>query len=184
MNGTDTLARYRGWFIALGVALIALGTVAIATAIVTTLISVVVFGWLLLLGGIIEAVHAFWVRPWSGLLLQLLLGVLNIVVGFLIIANPGVGALSLTLLMAAFFFVGGLFRIIAAAREHFPGRGWAITGGVINVLLGVLIWIHWPTTAFWVIGTFIGVDLIVTGWWFVSFSLLVPRQIGPRTESA
>src|SRR5258707_15621660 len=122
MNGYDEVKRNTGWFVALGVALIVLGTIAILTAVLTTLVSVMVFGWLLLIGGIIQSVHAFWVRPWSGLLLQLLIGVLNIVVGLLIVANPGAGALGLTLLMAAFFIVGGLFRIITAVRDRFPGR--------------------------------------------------------------
>ncbi|MDB6068195.1 MAG: acid-resistance rane protein [Pedosphaera sp.] len=181
MNGIDNIARHRVWFIALGVALIALGIVAIATAILTTLISVVVFGWLLLIGGVIQSVHAFWVRPWSGLLLELLIGVLNIVVGLLIVANPGVGALGLTLLIAAFFIVGGLFRIIASADNPFPSRGWAIAGGLVNLLLGILIWAHWPATAFWVIGLFIGVDLIFTGWWFITLAFLTRKTITPAT---
>ncbi len=179
MNGYyyDEIKRNRGWFVALGIALIILGTIAIGTAVFTTLISVMLFGWLLLIGGIIESVHAFWVRPWSGLLLQLLIGVLNIIFGLLIVANPGASALALTLLMAAFFVVGGVFRIVTAAREHFPGRGWAIFSGCINILLGILIWAHWPTSAFWVIGLFIGIDLIFTGWWFITLTVLIRPQI-------
>ncbi|MDB6017971.1 MAG: uncharacterized protein JWR19_2460 [Pedosphaera sp.] len=179
MNGIDSIdnnvRNFKGWFVALGVVLIVLGTIAIAAAVVTTLVSVMLFGWLLLLGGIIQSVHAFWVRPWSGLLLQLLIGVLNIIVGLLIVANPGASALALTLLMAAFFFVGGVFRIITAVRDHFPGRGWALFSGCINILLGVLIWAQWPASAFWVIGLFIGVDLLFTGWWFITLTLLSRR---------
>jgi uncharacterized membrane protein HdeD (DUF308 family) len=165
----------------LGVALIVLGTVAIIAAVATTLISVMVFGWLLLIGGIIQSVHAFWVRPWSGLLLQLLIGVLNIVVGLLIVANPGASALALTLLMAAFFVVGGIFRIVTAAEEHFPGRGWALFSGLINILLGILIWAQWPASAFWVIGLFIGIDLIFTGWWFIALAAMAKRLTSPTT---
>lgn len=177
MNGYDEIKRNTGWFVALGVALIVLGTIAIITAVFTTLISVMVFGWLLLIGGIVQSVHAFFVRPWSGLLLQLLIGVLNIIVGLLIVANPGASALALTLLMAAFFIVGGLFRIITAAREHVPGRGWTLFSGIINILLGVLIWMQWPASAFWVIGLFIGIDLVFTGWWFIALSLMSRRLI-------
>ncbi|MDB6020583.1 MAG: uncharacterized protein JWQ04_440 [Pedosphaera sp.] len=184
MNGYDGIKKHMALFIALGVALIVLGSVAIIAAVATTLISVMVFGWLLLIGGIIQSVHSFWVRPWSGLLLQLLIGILNIIVGLLIVANPGASALALTLLMAAFFTVGGVFRIVTAADEHFPGRGWALLSGLINILLGILIWAQWPSSAFWVIGMFIGIDLIFTGWWFIALATLARRLTGPTTTTA
>ncbi len=183
MNGYDNydnIARHRVWFIALGAALIVLGIIAIGASFATTLISIMVFGWLLLIGGIFQGVHALWVRPWSGLLLQFFIGVLNIIVGLLIIGNPGSSVLALTLLIAAFFMVGGVFRIITAASEHFPGRGWALFSGLVDVLLGLLIWAHWPVSAFWVIGLFIGIDLIFTGWWFVALALTERRLSLPR----
>lgn len=173
----NDVRRNSGWFVGLGIVLIVLGTVAIATAVFTTLISVMVFGWLLLIGGIVQCIHSFWVRPWSGLLLQLFVGALNIIVGLLIVANPGASALALTLLMAAFFIVGGLFRIITAVREHIPSRGWALFNGIINILLGIMIRMQWPASAFWVIGLFIGIDLVFTGWWFVTFSVMARRLI-------
>ena len=190
MNGYETINPYdriktkMGWFIALGVALIILGAVAIGEAVVATLISVMVFGWLLLIGGIVQAVHAFWVRPWSGLLLQLFIGILNIIVGLLIVANPGASALALTLLMAAFFVVGGVFRLVTAAEEHLPGRGWMLFNGLIDILLGILIWAHWPSSAFWVIGLFIGIDLIFTGWWFITLGTVARRITRPTITSA
>ncbi|MDB6064695.1 MAG: uncharacterized protein JWR26_903 [Pedosphaera sp.] len=175
MNGYESISERRGWFIALGVALIVLGMIAIAMAVLTTLISVMIFGWLLLLGGIVQSVHAFWVRPWSGMVLQLVIGILNLVVGLLIVANPGASALALTLLMGAFFIVGGLFRVITAAVRHYPGRGWTMFSGIINLLLGVLILAQWPASAFWVIGMFIGIDLVFTGWWFIMLIMLTRR---------
>lgn len=179
MDAYDSVRRHSGWFTTLGAALIILGVVAIAMAIVTTLISVMIFGWLLLIGGIMQTVHAFWVRPWTGLLLQVLMGVLNIIVGLLIVGNPGASALALTLLMAAFFAVGGVFRIVNAVDEQFPARGWAIFSGFVNILLAILIGARWPASAFWVIGTFIGIDLLFTGWWFVTLSTLAKRG-GPQ----
>jgi uncharacterized membrane protein HdeD (DUF308 family) len=173
----ENVRRHTGWFIALGVALIVLGAIGVAAVVATTLVSIIMFGWLLLVGGIVQIVHAFRVRPWTGLLLQLLVGILNIVVGLLIIANPGSSALALTLLLALFFIVDGIFRVVMAVPEQFPGRGWAIFSGIINVLLGLLIWVHWPTSAFWVIGLFIAVDLILTGWWFVALGIAARRII-------
>ncbi|HZV33394.1 MAG TPA: DUF308 domain-containing protein [Verrucomicrobiae bacterium] len=185
MNVYDEVRRHTPWFIVLGIALIILGIIAIWAAAVATLISVLLFGWLLFIGGIFECVHAFWVRRWSGLLLQLFLGILNIIVGLLIVANPGASALALTLLMAAFFVVDGIFRVVNGIDEHLPGRGWAMFSGIINIILGILIWVHWPVSAFWVIGMFIGIDLLFTGWWFVTLGTVARRITDPTvTPSA
>jgi uncharacterized membrane protein HdeD (DUF308 family) len=159
-----TLRGRWGWFVALGVGLIVLGTIALGAAALVTLASVLFFGCLLLVGGVIEAGHAFWVRHWSGLVWHLFAGLLKVVVGVLLIANPGVGALSLTLLLAAFLMVGGLFRISAAIAHQFPGRGWVLLGGIVTLCLGVFIWAQWPVSGLWVIGTFVAVDLLFDGW--------------------
>src|SRR5690349_20544423 len=100
MNGeSEHLKERTGWFVALGVALIILGVIAMGEVVATTILSVLVFGWLLIIGGAFEMVHAFWVRPWSGLLLQLAIGILYLVVGLAIVANPGASAVALTLLI-------------------------------------------------------------------------------------
>jgi uncharacterized membrane protein HdeD (DUF308 family) len=179
MNDYADIRRHPGWFIALGALLIVLGLIAVSASVATTIISVILFGWLLFIGGVFEAVHAFWVRPWSGLLLQLFVGVLSVIVGALMITNPHASAAALTLLLASFFIVGGIFRVMLTAHEHLPGRGWAIFSGAINILLGVLIWLKWPASAFWVIGLFIGIDLLFTGWWFVMLGTTARRLI-PR----
>ena len=156
--------RHSGWFVALGVALIVLGVIALGAVGFVTLASVLLFGWLLVIGGIMHSVHAFRVHPWGGFTRHLLGGVLSLVVGLLIVANPAAGALSLTLLLAAFFLVGGIFRIVAAMSFQFPGRGWAVLGGLVTLLLGIMIWSEWPVSGVWVIGTFVGIDLIFDGW--------------------
>jgi uncharacterized membrane protein HdeD (DUF308 family) len=158
------IKRHSGWFIALGVALIVLGVIALGAVGLVTLASVVLFGWLLVFGGIMHGVHAFRVHPWGGFTRHLLGGVLSLVVGLLMVANPAAGALSLTLLLAAFFMVGGIFRIVAAVSFRFPGRGWAVFGGLVTLVLGAMIWSEWPTSSIWVIGTFVGIDLIFDGW--------------------
>ena len=179
MNGYDDIRRNTGWFIALGVLLIVLGVIAVGAATTATLFSVMFFGWLLIFGGILEAVHALWVRPWSGLLLELLVGILNVIVGFMIVTNPAASAAALTLLLAAFFIISGIFRLVINARDQLPGSGWSIVSGAVNILLGILIWLHWPASAFWVIGLFIGIDLLFTGWWFIMLGAGA-RRVAPR----
>jgi uncharacterized membrane protein HdeD (DUF308 family) len=126
-----------------------------------------------------ETVAAFWAGQWSGLFLHLLSGVLNVVVGVLILAHPGAVAVGLTLLLAVFFLVAGLFRIIAAVALRFPNWGWAFFGGGITALLGAMIWAQWPSSALWVIGTFVGIDLLFRGWAWVMFALAARQGLRP-----
>jgi uncharacterized membrane protein HdeD (DUF308 family) len=181
MNGHENVRKFSGWFIALGVALLVLGVIGLIQVVTTTLFSVIFFGWLLLIAGVVQVVHAFRVRPWSGLMLQLLIGILNIVVGLFIIANPGSSALALTLLLSYFFIIAGIFRIVMAAGEHVHGRGWATFSGIIDVLLGILIRAHWPSSALWIIGLFIAVDLLLTGLWFITVGFGARKVIAEAT---
>ena len=161
---SEELKHHWRRFVVLGAALIALGVVALGSVGITTMTSVFVFGWILIVAGILETVHAWRIRGWSGFTRHLLGGVLSFVVGGLIVTNPAAGMLSLTLLMAAFFIVDGIFRIAMVLAFRFPGRGWAVAGGIVTVALGTMIATEWPVSAVWVIGTFLGIDLIFDGW--------------------
>jgi uncharacterized membrane protein HdeD (DUF308 family) len=162
--GDEHLKRRWIWFVALGVVLVLLGAVAVGWAFLATIASVIFLGWLMLAGGILQAVHAFSNRRWGGFFLELLAGVLYVVVGVMMILNPAAGALALTLLIAAFLIVGGAFRIAAGLSARFHHQGWLVLHGAINVLLGILIWTQWPVSGLWVIGLFVGIDMIFNGW--------------------
>lgn len=170
-----------GWFLALGVALVFFGTIALGSSVLATLASVVFFGWLLLFAGAVEAVQAFWQRKWGGFFLHLLSGILSVVVGLIIVANPGAGALVLTLVLAVFFMVAGMFRIIAPLVMRFPHWGWMLLSGLVSLMLGILIWQQWPVSGLWVIGTFIGIDLIFSGWTWIMLSLAARRLAAQGT---
>ena len=165
------LREHWKWFLALGITLIILGFIAVGSSVLVTVASVIFLGSLLLIGGIVQTAYTFTIRKWSGFFLSLLSGILYAVVGFFMIMHPTASALSLTLLIAAFYIVGGIFRIISSAYMRFEHWGWALFSGAIKFLLGVLIWLGWPQTGFWVIGLFIGIDLIFYGWFWVLLSL-------------
>jgi len=176
------LKKLGSWFLFLGCALVGLGILAIAAAFSATLATVLVFGVLLLSGGVVQLVNAFLARTWKGFALHLLAGVLYLVVGGLMIENPVSAAAGLTLLLAAVFLIVGAVRLIYAALHPFAGRGWALFGGFISMLLGIAIWKQWPYSGEWVIGLFVGIDLVFSGWSWVMLGLLVkapPRQAGP-----
>jgi uncharacterized membrane protein HdeD (DUF308 family) len=167
-----------GWFAVLGVALVALGLVALGSLFVASLATAVFIGTLLLIGGVAEVVGAFWCRAWSGFFFHLLAGVLSAVVGLLFLAAPVDALFTLTLLLAAMLLVGGTFNIVAAVSYRFTGWGLLLLGGVIDVVLGVMIWRAWPEAALWVIGLFVGINLILRGvnWLGLGLALrTVPR---------
>ncbi len=143
--GLQELKKNWGWFLALGVLLIVLGAVAIGRAWLVTLASMVFFGWLLIIAGVVEAVHSFWrQRNWSGFFLDLLTGVLYAVVGLLVVSNPLQTSAALTLLISMFLIFGGVFRIAAALSVRYPHWGWVLLHGIVQLALGVMIWRNWP----------------------------------------
>ena len=96
------VGQHWGWFLAMGIFMVIIGTLALGSSVAVTLFSMLFLGWLMIIAGVVEAVHAFWKKAWGGLFLHLLIGVLYVVVGFMVLANPGASALSLTLIMAIF----------------------------------------------------------------------------------
>lgn len=159
----DEPRRHRGWLIGLGVVLAVLGLVALGAAVATTAISVVLLGGLLVIGGIAEIVHAFSAPRWGGVALSLLGGVLYMVVGWLLLARPVESAVTLTLLLAAFLMVSGLFRVLAVPILRLRHWGWVMASGIVSFLLGVAIWAQWPVSGLWVIGAYVGVEMLVFG---------------------
>ncbi len=179
--GVEELKKKWGWFLALGVLLIVVGTIALGSAFLMTVFSMVLLGWLMVFGGILEAVHAFACKKWSGFFIDLLTGLLYLVVGFMILANPAATAEVLTLLIAVFLIFGGIFRVVLSIGVQYQNWGWLLLHGVISVVLGVLIWRQWPESGFWVIGMFVGIDMIFNGWTLVMLSLAAKNM--PTNEA-
>jgi uncharacterized membrane protein HdeD (DUF308 family) len=161
------------WFLMLilGVALIVVGMVAISATWIAGLATVVVLGSLFLCGGAFEVINAFCARCWRGFGLHMLAGILYAVLGLLMVTWPGQAATVFTLMIAAGLFLGGLFRIVASIIGRFHGWGWSLLNGVITLVLGALIWREWPESAYWVIGLFVGIDMVFAGMSWVMTAL-------------
>jgi uncharacterized membrane protein HdeD (DUF308 family) len=169
----QALQKYRPWFMALGIAIVVLGAIAISWACLATITVTAtwLFGFLLLGGGIAEIINSFWVGRWSGTLVHLLIGVLYAMVGILIIDQPETATVQLTLLIAIFLMVSGILRVIFAISERFAGFGWVLLNGAVTFLLGLLIYKQWPGSSLWVIGLFIGIELIFNGWAWIMLAI-------------
>jgi uncharacterized membrane protein HdeD (DUF308 family) len=160
-----------GWFLALGILLMILGIGIISSAYYSTIFSVIIFGLFLIGAGIVQIIQAFLARKWSGLFLSLFLGILYIITGIFCLGNPTVAALSITFWIAAFCLVVGLFKMISSLILRFDEWGWVFFNGLVTFLLGLMIYNSWPVSGLWVIGLFIGVDLILAGWSWLVLSL-------------
>jgi uncharacterized membrane protein HdeD (DUF308 family) len=165
----EELREHRRWFMVLGILLIVLGLVAMVAAFAATMATVLFFGILLLIAGLVQILHALSAMRWQGFLIHLLGGVLYAAVGLLILIDPVAGAIGLTMLLAVFFIVSGVFKVTLGVQAE---SGWFAFSGGLDLLLGVLIWAGWPDTATWVIGLFLGIELLFAG---VSLLLIASR---------
>jgi len=165
------LALHWWWFLALGAAMVILGIVAISSALIATIAAVTVFGILLLVAGVGQLVMAFWAGRHSGAVMDVLVGVLYVVVGFLITKAPVENAIVLTFLLATFFFVGGIVRVVAALMHRYPNWGWNLLSGAAAIILGLFIIEDWPVTGLYVIGLFLGIELLFNGWAWIMLAL-------------
>jgi uncharacterized membrane protein HdeD (DUF308 family) len=151
------------WFVLLGLGLMALGLAALVYAPFVTKAFMWVFGVLLIFGGVLTVGSAFFIGGWGGFFLTLLLGVLQLVAGTLCIREPADAAVVYTLMLTAFLLVGGLFRVIAALTSRFRAWGWVLAHGLVSVLLGVTILLQMPEAGLFILGLFIGIELIFSG---------------------
>jgi uncharacterized membrane protein HdeD (DUF308 family) len=154
-----------GWlFMAvMGVALMILGMACIGSAYIATEMAILTFGIFLLVGAVFHVVFGIRTRRGGGFFIHLLAGILYFIAGLFMLQDPVGVAVAVTLLIAAFLFVGGIVRIVLALTEHFPHWGWVLLNGVVSVLLGGAIWRHWPWSGLWVIGLFVGIEMLFSG---------------------
>jgi uncharacterized membrane protein HdeD (DUF308 family) len=152
---------FLGW----GIALVLLGILAINYSTFTTLVSVITIGFFLLFAAILVIIDAFhfWKGKGGTFFLQLLMGLLYLFVGLSFIFSPMLGSLSLTFLMGTLFVILGVYRIFGSFSFGLPGRGWILFSGFITLLLGILILTGWPSTGLYIIGLFLGIDLLFLG---------------------
>jgi len=171
--GVNEIRSSWGWFLILGIMFMLFGAVCIVGNITATFATMLVLGWLLMISGVFALIQAFRVHTWSGFFLYFLSALLRGFTGYLLVRYPDIGAASVTLILASFFIVGGLFRGIGAAMLKFPRWGWATFSGVLSVALGIMLLAQWPVSSVWFIGFAIGVDMVFDGASFVSLAMAI-----------
>jgi uncharacterized membrane protein HdeD (DUF308 family) len=163
-----------GWIVALGVVYVVAGFIALGSIVTATVASVFVVGVMMIVAGVAELINAFQIKSWGKFLLWALLGVLYIVAGFVTFENPLLAAVLLTLLLGASLVASGILRIVLAfnMKREMPWI-WVALSGAITLLLGVLILARWPINSVYILGLFLGIDLIFAGagWIGLGFGL-------------
>lgn len=183
----QSIAHTRGYwwvFLLLGALLVVGGVVALSYPFFATEAAVLVFGVVLIVCGVFTVLGAFWAGKLSSLMLQLLVGILYVVAGMAIRDSPIEATAVLTLFTAAFFIVVGSFRVVVSVIERFPQWGWVLVNGIITFLLGVIIYDTYPSSALWLIGLLLGIDLLFNGWSWIMLAFFLKAMPEDEEKAA
>jgi len=156
--------RVTGWSIALSVLMIIAGVLAIASPLLAGVFVTRLVGWLLLFSGALHFIYAFRGGGVTGVLWEILVGVVYALVGIWLLANTAVGLATLTFVIALYLFVEAILEFAESYMLRYEsGSGWLVFDGVIKLLLAFIIWSNWPTSKVWAIGTLVGVSMLFSG---------------------
>ena len=166
------LQKNWGWLLALGILFIVIGTFGLGRVFLTTILSVLFFGVLMLVGSVVQLIGSFRLEGWKNILWQIIVAILYAVSGFVILSDPLLASVMLTAILAGSFIISGIMRIIGAFQiRGAPGFMWMLIGGLISIGMGVYVFAKFPGSALWVIGLFVSVELIINGWSYVTVAL-------------
>lgn len=165
-----------GWFVALGLLFALTGAYALVAVVPATLVSAIWIGAFLLVAGIGETIAAFQFKEWGRFALWLLMGLVYIAAGVITFVNPLAAAVSLTLIAGIALLVAGAVRIwLGFNMKGAPAWGLVVFAGVTSLILGVMILAQWPASGLYVLGIFLGVDLLFSGAGWISTGLTIRR---------
>ena len=155
--------------IAIGALLAVLGVLAMMAPLISGIAVTVLVGILMIAGGMMQTFFAFKAESFGKGVLVFLFGGLGVVAGVIILMTPQTSLAFLTMLVAAFFAASGITDIILGFKKRpDEGWGWLVFSGGLSVLLGLLIMAEWPFSGLWVIGFFVGLRMLVSGWVLMS----------------
>jgi uncharacterized membrane protein HdeD (DUF308 family) len=175
-NPSEMVRRASTLSIVWGVLLVALGVLAVGSPLVAAVAVNVVISWLIVVAGVIHLAVAFHRREVGSIIWRILVGLAYVFFGVYLIAHPAIGVASLTLVLASLFLVEGIFDIALFFQVRaVQGSSWILIDGIITLLLGLMIYLQWPSSSSWAIGTLVGVSLIVSGVTRVMMSFAVRK---------
>jgi uncharacterized membrane protein HdeD (DUF308 family) len=160
----ETVRRHSLWYLVQSALMIVGGLIALVYPILSSFAVVIFLGWVLIISGIVQGISLIGAQNVPHFWLQLVSVVLSVIVGVLLLRHPGVGLLTLTLLLIVFFMVEGISKLIFALTiRPFPNWGWVLASGIVGILLSFYLWASLPITAIWLLGVLLGIQLICEG---------------------
>ena len=181
----EIVRKASGWSTVWGILLIIFGMLAIGSPFVAAVAVNVLIAWLIVLAGVVHIVLAFHAHGAGSMIWKLLVGVAYLCFGAYLIMHPVLGVASLTLVLASLFLIEGILEVILFFKMRpLKGSNWMLVDGIITLLLGLLIYMQWPSSSLWAIGTLVGVSMIISGIARVAMSLAVRRATTDVTRLA
>jgi uncharacterized membrane protein HdeD (DUF308 family) len=167
----------RGWAIAGGIAMIVLGCFALADQFVSTAAVATFIGIILMFGCAFQLIKLFSIHGWKSHLWYALVAIAYGVAGYVFIVHPFKAAIAFTLFLGWAILIGGIFRAFLAfkMKDH-KGAGWILFSAAISILLGGLIISQWPYTGLYILGLFLGIELIFGGIGWLGLGLSAPKN--------
>lgn len=170
------LQRNWGWLLGLGILFVVLGFIGLGMTVGITLLSMFFLGVIFIVAGVAQIIDVFKCHHWRGIVGHALIAILYIMGGGLVIYDPFLASALITGLLAWVLIIIGITRLIMAiVLRHSAGWGWLLFAGLTAIVLGILILVHWPYSAMWIIGMFISIELIVDGWTYIFLALGMRR---------
>ena len=170
--------KITGWYIVMAVVFIVLGILAIVEPMVAAIAVALLAGWLLVFGGAAHLVTAFGGGGTKQVAMHGLIGILYLAGGIYFLMHPLLAVGTLTLVLASVILAEGVLEVLAYFRMRKEGAsGWLLMNALVTLVLGGLIWVHWPSSSEWAIGTLVGVNLLITGLSRLMFGLAARKVI-------
>jgi len=167
------VSRHRGLFLFEGILLSTLGVIAVLVPVLASFAATIFFGWIFLVSGVVGLFTTLRGRHVPGFWWSLLSAIVGIIAGVLLIGWPAQGVFSLTSVLIAFLLVEGAITIFYAL-EHRTGPvrwGYMLASGIVDLILGLILFAGLPGTATWALGLLIGINMVFGGWALILMAL-------------
>lgn len=168
-----------------GILLVVFGMVAIGSPFLAAVAVNVAVAWLIVLAGVVHIMLGVRAHGAGSMIWKLLVGLAYLAFGVYLITHPVLAVASLTLVLASLFLIEGVLDIVLFfSMRPLGGSSWVLVDGIITLLLGLMIYRQWPSSAAWAIGTLVGVSMIVSGVTRVMLSLAVRQAAGSASSTS
>lgn len=178
LSGTPMLGKAFGLSIFLSILMIVCGVVSFLLAAETSIAVVIIMAWIMMIGGVVQFVHAFRSKGVGLTLWKVVVALAYFATGLFLRLDVGIGVAALTLALIGFFIAQGVVCLIAFVRAPKGGAStWLLLEGVVTVILGLMVWRHWPAAGLWILGAFVGINLVMNGTSRLMLTLAVRRAL-------